>query len=370
MLACERVIVRSTVAIALVASKPHGSLLETCGERPNNVTKRFREAPPAVRIDRSLELSFRGDWGVATLHAICGSLGQEMLSRAEPGSRFAIWSGSGFMDNIRAVVTGDVDVSVVTPAASLRLAFGGLGPFAGEPLTDLRAIGTLPQDDKLTLVVARDLGVSSFADIVRDHPALHLATPPDDGVNTVGFVAREIMEAAGIGPKTIRSWGGSLVDAVRPRDALGHFSSGKANAAMHEAVFADYWQEMARTFDPVFVPIDDAALQHMEQEFHWPRAELPAGYFPMLRRPLPVLDFSDFVVVVRSDMPEEVARLLTSCLVEGCQGLERRFHHIPPHRSPLTYPLDPATMPETPIPLHEGAKAYYHSEGLLDESPA
>lgn len=58
-------------------------------------------------------------------------------------------------------------------------------------------------------------------------------------------------------------------------------------------------------------------------------------------------------------MPKEVAYLLTWCLVETRDMLEGQYKHIKPERSPLSYPLDPKKMGQTPVPLHEGAQEYY-----------
>ena len=80
---------------------------------------------------------------------------------------------------------------------------------------------------------------------------------------------------------------------------------------------------------------------------------------------LPALDFADFVIVVRDDMPDDVAHLLTWCLIETREAIERQFRHIPPERSPLSYPLDPARMARPSLPLHPGARRFYAEAGLI-----
>ena len=84
-----------------------------------------------------------------------------------------------------------------------------------------------------------------------------------------------------------------------------------------------------------------------------------------LDAPLETLDFSDFLVMVRADMPEDVAYLITWCMGETRAVLEAQYRHIPPERSPVSYPLDPAKMARTPIPLHPGAARYYGEHGHL-----
>jgi TRAP-type uncharacterized transport system substrate-binding protein len=126
-----------------------------------------------------------------------------------------------------------------------------------------------------------------------------------------------------------------------------------------------WWQDLANNRDLNFLLIDVTVLDQLEHEYRWPRAVLPDGYFRGLNAPLETLDFSDFLVIVRADMPEDVAYLLAWCLGETRAALESQYRHIPPERSPVTYPLDPATMARTPIPLHPGAERYYREYGYL-----
>ena len=77
------------------------------------------------------------------------------------------------------------------------------------------------------------------------------------------------------------------------------------------------------------------------------------------------LDFSDFLILVRDDMPDDVAHLLTWCLVEQRAWIERQYRHLPPHRSPLSYPLVPERMGRTTVPLHPGAHRYFADARLL-----
>jgi TRAP-type uncharacterized transport system substrate-binding protein len=52
-------------------------------------------------------------------------------------------------------------------------------------------------------------------------------------------------------------------------------------------------------------------------------------------------------------------------MCERREAIERQYAHIPPHRSPVTYPLDPVKIAQTSIPLHPGAERYYRDAGVL-----
>jgi len=325
------------------------------------------------RLERSVTLRFYGDWGMANLHGICGWLSMMMVDRTGKHSRFGIWNGRGGADAVRAVGRGEVDLALTTPAVSARMALDGGGIYAGEAFPHIRALGQVPQWDHLVLAVDAKLGVHSFDDIRAQKPALTITTSPDDGENLIGYAAGQVMSAAGIDRATLESWGGGYVTAERANGCILDMMNGRANAIIHEAVMNSWWQTLANEKDLAFIPIEEAVIKTMETKYGWGRKELPAGYFRGLDEPLPTLDFSDFLLVVRDDMAEDVAHLLTWCLCETRGALEQKYHHIPPERSPVTYPLEPEKMAQTPIPLHPGARRYYDEAGIsiqADNAPA
>jgi hypothetical protein len=75
------------------------------------------------------------------------------------------------------------------------------------------------------------------------------------------------------------------------------------------------------------------------------------------------LDFSDFLVLTRRDLPDDIAYAAAWVFGETRDVLERQYRHLPPERSPITYPLDPHLMGHTPLPLHPGAARYYEALG-------
>lgn len=321
--------------------------------------------PDAPHLTRSITLHFYGDWGQANLHRVCGWLAQEVGARCGPHSRFAIWNGHGGTDAVRAVGRGQVDVALSTPAAFVTMALDGRGPYVDEALPHLRALGSVPQTDRLVLAVDAKRGIHSFTELRERRTPLRIATSPDDGIGHIGLAVQRIMTLEGVPRAALASWGGGYLEAEHPLPCITRAREGQADAVFHEAIMTPWWQELANSRDLTFIPIDAPVLDQLEREYSWPRAVLPAGYFRGLDTALETLDFSDFLVMVRADMPEDVAYLLTWCLSETRAALEAQYRHIPPERSPVTYPLDPAKMARTPIPLHPGAVRYYSEHGYL-----
>src|ERR1700749_4864980 len=120
----------------------------------------------APAIDHPITLTFQGDWGQANMHRICGWLAQEIGDRCPPGSRFGVWNGRGGTDAFQAVLDGTVDVAVVTPTAAAAALISESGPI-GLPGSDrLRALGTLPQRDRLVVAVDARLDVAAIGELV------------------------------------------------------------------------------------------------------------------------------------------------------------------------------------------------------------
>ncbi|KZB83041.1 hypothetical protein AVL48_36900 [Amycolatopsis regifaucium] len=311
--------------------------------------------PEEPKIDRGLTLHLRGDWGGANLHRICGWVAQELGDRTGPGTRIATWNSRGFVDAVRAVGHGEVDIALTTPAAFTRAAMDGSGTYAGEAFPKLRALGVLPQRDRLVLAVHRSLKATTVARLRENTPRLRLATSVNDGVNHVGLAAHAVLDRSGV---DVLGWGGSFLEDERPFESLEHVLAGRANAIVHEAVMLPHWQRLAPDYH--FLPIEDDVLTGIEADNGWPAATVAAGYFPGADG-FRTLDFSDFLMITTADLADDVAYAVAWILGETREVLESQYRHLPPERSPVTYPLDPVAIGRTPIPLHPGAQRYYQA---------
>jgi uncharacterized protein len=309
--------------------------------------------PPEPAIARSLRLHLKGDWGTANLHRVCGWISQELTDRCGPHTQVAIWNGRGFIDSVQAVGRGQVDVALTTPAAFAIAALDGSGLYAGEAFPDLRALAVIPQRDRLVVGVHRSLDVTSFAELRDRKPQLTVATSVDDGVNLVGFAAHTLLREAGV---DIVGWGGRFLSDERPFESFDHVLSGRANAVVHEAVMLPHWQTFGAYFN--FLEVEEPVLAALAAQYKWPAATVADGHFPG-RAAFHTLDYSDFLVLTHQDLPDDVAYAIAWVLGETREIIEAQYRHLPPDRSPITYPLDPHTMGRAPIPLHPGAAKYY-----------
>jgi TRAP-type uncharacterized transport system substrate-binding protein len=317
-------------------------------------------------ILRSVSLNFIGDWGQANFHRICSFLVQEFCDRAGPRSRIAIWNiRGGGIESLQMVNDGEAHLCLATPAMLMKDALTGKGMFQGRAMPELRALAVLPQNDRLVLAIDPRFGISTYAELREQKPPLRIAVSADDGTNTIGYVTRRFMEAHGIDEAMLKSWGGEYISTTRPEQSLFKMDRGEVDAVIQEAIMGVWWEAVMRNRNAIALPAEEAALTKLERELSYPRNSLPAGFWDNLPNAIPTLDFSDWVILVRSDLAGDIAHLLTWCLVETRENLERMYRHRPPERSSLTYPLEPKKMAQTPVPLHPGAHRYYLEARLL-----
>ena len=307
------------------------------------------------RLDRPVTLAFRGDWGQANMHRICGWLAQEIGDRSPRGSQFAIWSGRGGSDQIAALRAGQADIAVVTPAAALPMLQPG----------DLCALGVIGQRDRLVVAVDAALPASSVADLAAVTTKVTVATSPDDGVNLIGLAAHKALRLAGVDTESL-----TFRYDERPFPAISAFADDEADVLIQEAIMTPHWQRIASKRPVRYLPWGDEVLAAFAAE-GWPSATVEAGYLPDLAEDLRTLDFSDFVLLCPRTLADDVAYLAVWCMVRTRRALEAQYAHLPQDHSPVTYPLVPADMARTPIPLHPAAARAYTAlgDGTVADAP-
>lgn len=332
---------------------------------------RGAEARRAIDVigaaDRTVTLNIMGDWGVANWHTIAGWLAAGMRWRTAPASRYYIHTLGEYVDSIDALIDGTVDVCVSSPRFQAKMAIDGIGVFE-RAHPEIRAIGVLPHRDRLILAIGEDVaerhGIRTFTDLARVKPALRLLSAVNDGVNSIAWAAERILEAYGIAWSDIEAWGGEWLAANRPHKAIAMIVKGETDGIFFEAVMN--WHAMLRRRRMRFIPIDRPVLDDLERRYGMTSVTIPAGEYEGVDTDTPTLDFSDWMVLVRADMPDETAALLAEVMLDERAEMEKRYTHRPLKESPMLYPIDAGFLCHTnPAPLHDGARRFFESRGLL-----
>jgi len=255
------------------------------------------------------------------------------------------------------------DVGFVTPPACAGMAFRGVGPYL-KKMENLRAIGSLPHDDRMMWAVPASSSIHSIKDM-KDHP-LRLVIPDKDF--PVRFAVDRILEAHGMSLEDLKGRGWQVIEESHCLKIPTLVIEGRADALVHEGRKTPAWLELGRTHQMRFLPIDEPILRDLENRYGYRRAVLPRGSFPGLEDDVPCVDFSDWLLFTREDMPEDFIYLMTKIFVEKRDRLfEFHFRNIPLEACNLTCPIDPKTIWQNVggIPLHKGAERYYREHGYM-----
>lgn len=307
------------------------------------------------------KLRLRGDWGAYNLTRACGWLANWMWKQTPDHRLSVIHTGRGMGDNLRALARGEVDVAISTPGAFAKLALEGIGPFADGPMPELRAIASLPHRDAMLFAAPETLGIGSLAQLRTERRPIRLSIGAADQDGFMGFGAGLVLESAGISLRDIEDWGGSISYHEDPFGCLSDLASGAADAVIAEAVMTPQWSDLADQVRLRFVSLDEDEVESLSAQWKLGTITLPAGYLTGMSAAVRTLDFSDWLVVTTTALPDEDAACLARAVMEDANTLELQFRHLPSERSPLTYPITVEHASTTSIPLHPGAQSAYET---------
>jgi uncharacterized protein len=216
----------------------------------------------------------------------------------------------------------------------------------------------------MCFAVHESTGVSSLEQIKRDRVPLKLSTGPTGEremiESPVTFMVHAALKAAGFTVADLRKWGGKVQEVSRPShpDRRAGIENGTINAVFDEGIKS--WGQTALDHGFRYLPIEGAVLSQLKRMGYRPGI-VPKRFFKRMKSDIPTIDFSGWPMVVRADMPNDVAYAL-------CEALELRRKTIPTDNfKPLKIAQLCSNDAEAPfdVPLHPGAKRFYRDRGYL-----
>jgi TRAP-type uncharacterized transport system substrate-binding protein len=281
-------------------------------------------------------------------------------SNDRKGVSLSIATG-GFRE-IKAVAEGKCSLAWVNPSVLLTMAYRGKGPFRKR--LPLRTVAVFPSYDVMGFAVHESTGITSFSQIKKERFPLKLSTrlvtPSALKENSTMFTVGAVMRAAGFSFADLRKWGGKIHLAPRPSDPARRASieNGTVNAIFDEGIKS--WARTALENGFRFLPVEGAVLKRMVGMGYRP-ATMAQSRFPGLPEEVPAIDFSGWPMIVRADLPDQVAYAL-------CEAIEKRSEVIPTDNyKPLEIAQLCANDEEAPydVPLHPGAERFYRERGYF-----
>ena len=271
------------------------------------------------------------------------------------------FAADGFRE-IRAVAEGKISLAWINPSVAATLAFKGKGPFS-KPLP-LRTLAVFPSYDVVGFAVHASTGVASLAEIKRKKIPLRLSTGQTSRRalmhHPTMFTVMTAMKAAGFTVADIKKWGGKIQSVTRPShpDRRAAIEDGTIDAVFDEGIKS--WGQTAVNHGFRYLPVDGDILRRLTA-MGYRRSVVPKSRFQGMAEDVNTVDFSGWPMVVRADMPDEVAYAL-------CEAIEARKDLIPTDNYK---PLDVAQLcaddEEAPrgVPFHPGAERFYRERGYL-----
>jgi TRAP-type uncharacterized transport system substrate-binding protein len=285
-----------------------------------------------------------------------------LLPRGKQGDCISLSFAADSFRELKLLGEGKVSVAWINPSASVTLAYRGTGPLSGR--IPLRTIAVFPSWDVVGFAVHESTGITSLEQIKKERFPLRLSTGPtserDLIESPVTFVVSAALKAAGFTIADIRSWGGKIQAVSRPShpDRRAGIDNGTVNAVFDEGIKSWGQSVLDRGFR--YLPIDGALMRHLKKMGYRPGI-VPKANFKGLTHDVPTIDFSGWPMVVRADMPNDVAYAL-------CEAIELRRKAMPTDNfKPLNIADLCANDYEAPydVPLHSGARRFYRERSYL-----
>jgi len=321
-------------------------------------------APPQIRAITGLELA-------AGIFTKCSDKLASQLSIALTSGRreagrpeFRVGINGDVYGGVLApleVGTRRVDIAYVNPAALVTVAYRGKG-FYKQKLP-LRVLGCFPSWDRIAMVVSKDLGIKSLADIARRKIPLKVSTRFSGVNNGTYYAISTILSHYGFSFDKIKRWGGKVQECGTPfaGERMKAISKRTINAIFDEGVAtAGGWLDGALENGFEVIPIDPVVVKKMEQ-MGYTRTVLPQRRYPQLAEDTLTIDYSGWALITHKWLADEVAYAAIQTIdekqkiipVDDEQPLDMRELCHGSEKCPLQ------------IPLHPGAAKYYKEKGYL-----
>ncbi|HUW69217.1 MAG TPA: TAXI family TRAP transporter solute-binding subunit [bacterium] len=254
----------------------------------------------------------------------------------------------GSPNNIDLLRTNDIDVAMCRSLEAYR-ATNGVAPYP-EKMPWLRALTGGLFSDVFQVVASKSSGIKSIADF----KGKRIAVGP---VGSGGEVdARETLAAYGLTYKDMR------VSFVEYTQGIEMLQDGQVDGGiLGLALGASGMSELMLDNKTVILPITDQALANLRKANpNYGRRIIPADTYPHQSTAIETVGTPPDIIIVRSDLDEQLAYQMTKALYENLKTLNQVTSLMKQFGPGLVLPED-----QMLIPYHPGAKRYFVEQGWL-----
>ena len=171
-------------------------------------------------------------------------------------------------------------------------------------------------------------------------------------------------------------WGGSVTHADRQlnfmpegpsrKDRVAAIRDGELDAVFDEGLMSRSWTEIADSVDLTFLPVDADVLASLEEKYGARSAVIPKGRLRGIEADTPTVDFAGWLLLCRTDLPDDLVYLALSAVEEQKAQIESLFEPQRPHAGLSDLPFDLSRIGTgTEVPLHPGAERFLAERGYV-----
>lgn len=267
----------------------------------------------------------------------------EMINNHIEGAQATAEVTGASVENMGLIMRGDADLALAL-ADTVHQAYTGTDDFEGRQIENTRALASV-YPNAVQLVTLAESDIESIADLAGKRVSVGA---PGSGTE---LNARALLEANGVSyadfsPRRLNF--NETADAIRDGDIdAGFWSVGPPTSSI---------LNLAATRDIRLIGLSDEEVANAQaEEAVFAPYELAAGMYDGMDEAVQTIGIPN-VLVVNSDMDEELAYQLTQLLFENTDELIA----VHPAANDTTVEF---TMQSTPVPLHPGALRYFEEVG-------
>ena len=266
--------------------------------------------------------------------------------RKDHGHRCMVESTGGSVENINAVMSGDLDLGFAQSDAQYTAA-KGLGPFKDRPQARLRALFSV-YPELFTVVARQDAQVKRFEDLKGKR--VHVGDPG----SATRAIAEMVLNAYDIRPRELK-----LARDMKSTELAPAMCENRIDAFVIIAGHPNaYVQQATNSCDSSIVAVTGPAIDQLIEDHPFlGKASVPGGTYKGTDQPQ--ASFGVFATVVASaDLPEATAYLVSKAVFEHFDEF-KRLHPA------LTHITRASMLEGNAVPLHPGAIRYFRESGLM-----
>jgi len=311
----------------------------------------YLTAPTPVTVKEPVKLKFATN-DVGTSWYLLGGAAAEIFKEYLPAGSIVdvLPYAAGVANNILvANYSADIATSFTLTA---RLAYEGVAPMYKTKYDNLRLLAAPIDPYWFGLAVPKDSDIQTFDDIVNPKRPIKIGTSAVGGLSE--YQLRLILEAYGLTYDDLKAKGVSFMNAGFP--TLLKEMQAKRLDVISWVVNPGHptWSELFVNPGMRFISLPDKVINYLVTKYGLKADKLQKDLFSGSNEAATLGFYT--ILVVRSDMPDEVAYTLAKALVEKKDKLE------------TAYPAaqgtwDPSKWKEfAVIPYHPGAERYYREK--------